>query len=464
MAESFAGRDEVDADVGADVGTAPANHDRITETVVEVFDHDVGDEDGELLAELTGGGPMAAGPESEVGADGRSGGLDSAADGASGSEVPEGLREPLQSGDSGDPAELEMAYIMMRAVLELWKYPPESLSDAKSRAISADGKRWMRVYNKQLIDHGVSVEERARILSELRNWLRDWVLDHMSSRVVAAFLAATLGDLTPEDLVARTGRVGGPDYYEAVIAIATHGGYAPGKVSAVETTALYSQFELRMRDFDEQLIRDGASVEERARILYELRNWLRAWTRELMDNRVLAEFLAAKEANPRFEDLAAKFGAMGLVDDADAVYEAIIYRATHSHYALGSLSSAEVHSVYTTFEWWMRDIHERLVRHGFSLLERATIMFGLRAELSTWTRALMSDRGHAVWLEEKEPNPTLEEVVAELRDSGLSDNERSLRPSSRAPPAAATPAIRPRCRPCEVSTTGSLWGSCCMIW
>ena len=76
----------------------------------------------------------------------------------------------------------------------------------------------------------------------------------------------------------------------------------------------------------------------------------------------------------------------GLV--GDALYEAIIHTATHSHYATGTLSDDETRTVYTTFELRMREVDEHLVRRGGGLEERARTLYGMRAALRSWTRAL----------------------------------------------------------------------------
>ena len=303
--------------------------------------------------------------------------------------------------------------------LGLLRYPPGTLSDANARAVFADGEQRMRELDERLIRNGVSVEDRARTLSDLRDSLRAWTRDLMSNRVVAEFLAAYETHPTFEELVAHNQAKGlvGDAVYEAIINTATHSYNAPGTLSDIETTDLYSQFELQMRAYHDQLIRDGVSVEQRARTLSELRNSLRAWTRDLMSNRVVAEFLAAYEGRSTFEDLVAHYEEKGLV--GDAVYEAVIHTATHSHYAAGTLSDAETRTVYTTFELRMREVHERLLRRGAGSEERARTLYGMRAALRTWTRALMEDRELAEWLNANEANPTFEALVERQRKKGL---------------------------------------------
>ncbi|HET6734020.1 toxin glutamine deamidase domain-containing protein [Mycobacterium sp.] len=303
--------------------------------------------------------------------------------------------------------------------LGLPNYEAGTLSDAETRAVYTDGELQIREVNERLVRDGVSTEERAQILSRLRDSLRAWTRDLMSNRVVAEFLAAYERNAAFEDLLAHNEAKGltGDAAYEAIIHTATHSHYAPGTLSDVETTALYSQFELQMRNYNEQLIRNGVSVDERARILSELRTSLRAWTRDLMSNRAAAALLAANERNPTLEDLIARYEARGFV--GDAVYEAIINSATHSHYAAATLSNAETRTVYTTFELRMREVAEHLMREGLGLEERARTLYDLRASLRSWTRALMEDRETAEYLTANEPNPSFEALVERQRKKGL---------------------------------------------
>jgi PPE family/PE family len=104
--------------------------------------------------------------------------------------------------------------------------------------------------------------------------------------------------------------------------------YDGGTLSAAETRTVYVHGELRMRQLNDELIRRGVSTEERARIMFEQRNALRDWSRQLMSDRALADQLSANEPNLTFDDLIAKSQARGLT--GQAVYEAIIDSSTHS--------------------------------------------------------------------------------------------------------------------------------------
>jgi hypothetical protein len=281
----------------------------------------------------------------------------------------------------------------------------------------------MRELDENLEREGMGVEGRARILFEQRNSLRAWTRNLMSNRATAEVLAANDSTLTFDELVVRNEAKGltGDAVYDAIVDTATHGRFAPGTLSDVETTSVYSDFELRLREFNEQLVRDGMPVDERARLLSDLRSSLRGWTRELMSNRAAADWLAANESNPSFEDLVARYEAKGLA--GDAVYEAIVDSATHSHYAANTLSNAETRTVYTTFELRMREVGEQLRRDDVGVEEQARTLYELRASIRTWTRALMADRETADYLTANEPNPTFEDLVERQRAKGRVGDE-----------------------------------------
>jgi hypothetical protein len=276
----------------------------------------------------------------------------------------------------------------------------------------------MRELNEQLIRDGVSAEDRARTLFEHRNSLRAWTRDLMSNRTTAEFLAAHESNPTFDQMLARHEANGlvGDAAYEAIIHTATHNPYSPGTLSDVETSSVYGQFEDRMRELNERLTHEGVTVEERARRLSDLRSSLRAWTRDLMSNRVAAEFLASHESNRSFEELVARNEAKGLV--GDAVHEAIIHTAINSHYGLGTLDDFETRTVYTNAELRMRQLNERLIEGGANIEERARIMSALRASVRSWTRELMADRAGAQTLHTKEQNPSFDDLVAKERSRG----------------------------------------------
>ncbi|MGV0815337.1 toxin glutamine deamidase domain-containing protein [Mycolicibacterium boenickei] len=305
------------------------------------------------------------------------------------------------------------------AALGLPHHAPGTLPEGEAITAFTDGEQRLRTLNDELVRNGVTAEDRARQLTEARNALRSWAYGLMSNRVAADWLSTNTSNPTFEELVARNEERGliGDAVYEAIVETATHSRLAPGSLSDVETGAIYSQFELGMRALNEQMVRDEVSIEDRARTLAGLRSSLRAWTRELMENRPAADWLSANESAPTFEDLVARYEAKGLT--GNAVYQAIIDGATHSHYAAGTLSDEETRTVYTTFELRMRELREQLLRDGVGAEERARTLYGMRATIRSWTRSLMQDRRLAEWLNDNEPNPTFDELVAKNRAKGL---------------------------------------------
>ncbi|MEN3221849.1 alpha/beta hydrolase [Mycolicibacterium porcinum] len=324
-----------------------------------------------------------------------------------------GHPEPGPTGFDSDPIR----------VLGLPDHASGTLSEGQSIAAFSQGEARMRELNDQLAEAGVSTEERARRLSELRNSLRAWAYDLMSNREAAEFLARATVNPTFEDLVARNAERGltGDAIFEAIIDSSTHSRLAPGSLTDIETGAVYSQFELGLRSLNEQLVRDGVSAEDRARQLSGLRSSLRSWTRELMENRAAADWMAANESNPSFEDLVARYERKGLT--GDDVYNAIIDAATHSHYSAGTLTNEETRTVYTNYELRMRELRDQLLRDGVSVEERARTMYGMRATIRSWTRSLMADRATADWLNENEQNPTFEDLVERNRAKGRVGDE-----------------------------------------
>lgn len=324
-----------------------------------------------------------------------------------------GHPEPGPAGFDSDPVR----------VLGLPGHASGTLSEGQSIAAFSHGEARMRELNDQLAEAGVSAEERARRLSGLRNSLRAWAYDLMSNREAAEFLARATVNPTFEDLVARNAERGltGDAIFEAIIDSSTHSRLAPGSLTDIETGAVYSQFELGLRSLNEQLVRDGVSAEDRARQLSGLRSSLRSWTRELMENRAAADWMAANESNPSFEDLVARYEHKGLT--GDDVYNAIIDAATHSHYSAGTLTNEETRTVYTNYELRMRELRDQLLRDGVSVEERARTMYGMRATIRSWTRSLMADRATADWLNENEQNPTFEDLVERNRAKGRVGDE-----------------------------------------
>jgi hypothetical protein len=104
--------------------------------------------------------------------------------------------------------------------------------------------------------------------------------------------------------------------------------YNPGTLSPDETRTVYLQGEQRMRQLNEQLMQQGISPEQRAKMMFDLRNQLRSWTRGLMSDRGLAGQLDSTDPNLTLDQLVAKNHAKGLT--GNDVWNSIIDSSTRS--------------------------------------------------------------------------------------------------------------------------------------
>lgn len=110
--------------------------------------------------------------------------------------------------------------------------------------------------------------------------------------------------------------------------------YSAASLSNDETRMVYIHGELRMRELHNDLVRDGLGVEERAKAMFALRYALRTWTRTLMSDTAMAEWLEANERKPTFDQLVALHEGRGLT--GDALYIAIITSSTRSRPSVNS--------------------------------------------------------------------------------------------------------------------------------
>ncbi|WP_133258955.1 hypothetical protein [Mycolicibacter senuensis] len=115
--------------------------------------------------------------------------------------------------------------------------------------------------------------------------------------------------------------------------------YNPGSLSGEEARAVYAQGELRMRDLNEQLIRQGLSPEERARIMFDQRNSLRSWVRDLMSNREKATEITEKNPNYTWDDIVAQRKARGL--SGNDLYDSIIESSTRSRASVNEAAGVD---------------------------------------------------------------------------------------------------------------------------
>jgi hypothetical protein len=104
--------------------------------------------------------------------------------------------------------------------------------------------------------------------------------------------------------------------------------YNPGTLSDAETRTVYLQGEQRMRELNDQLAKQGVSAEDRAKIMFDQRNALRSWARDLMSDRALADQLNQTDRNLTWDQLIAKLQARGL--SGDDLWNTLIDSASRS--------------------------------------------------------------------------------------------------------------------------------------
>ncbi|RIU27193.1 hypothetical protein D2E89_04040 [Mycobacteroides abscessus] len=104
--------------------------------------------------------------------------------------------------------------------------------------------------------------------------------------------------------------------------------YPRGTLSNDETRTVYTRGELKMKELDAQWARQGVPVEERAKRMFEMRNSLRGWTRELMSDRPAAEALKASEKNMTWRQALDKAASRGYT--GENAYRYLIDAATRS--------------------------------------------------------------------------------------------------------------------------------------
>ncbi|OBB97167.1 alpha/beta hydrolase [Mycolicibacterium peregrinum] len=104
--------------------------------------------------------------------------------------------------------------------------------------------------------------------------------------------------------------------------------YHPGSLSDYEVRSVYLNGEQRMHALHENLVQRGVDPETRARAMFEARNELRSWARELMSDRAGAERLTRENPNQSWDDIVAKYRERGL--DGDDLYNTIADRSMAS--------------------------------------------------------------------------------------------------------------------------------------
>ena len=91
--------------------------------------------------------------------------------------------------------------------------------------------------------------------------------------------------------------------------------YNWGSLSDQDARRVYGIGKLRIIELDEQLARQGVSLEERARIASESRTALREWIRSIQSNRTLADWLDQHEPHMSWDQVLKKYEDQGLTGD-----------------------------------------------------------------------------------------------------------------------------------------------------
>jgi hypothetical protein len=104
--------------------------------------------------------------------------------------------------------------------------------------------------------------------------------------------------------------------------------YNPGTLSTEETRGVYLEGEKRMRDLNDQLAKQGVSAEDRAKIMFDQRNALRSWTRDLMADRGLADQLNQNDKNLTWDQVLDKLRGRGY--SGEELWDQAIQSATRS--------------------------------------------------------------------------------------------------------------------------------------
>src|SRR5215469_2004123 len=101
-----------------------------------------------------------------------------------------------------------------------------------------------------------------------------------------------------------------------------------GSPSSLEPRRFYLAGERGIAARADELATSGTSAEERARILYEMRNDLRTQARGLMDGRHLAQWLDINDPNRSWEQIIERYQRRGL--SGDDLWNAISEAASRS--------------------------------------------------------------------------------------------------------------------------------------
>jgi hypothetical protein len=116
-----------------------------------------------------------------------------------------------------------------------------------------------------------------------------------------------------------------PDHIAHLLDLPTYG---RGTLTDVEVRSVYLNGEQRMHALQDALVAQGVDAETLAHTMFEARNELRSWARELMSDREGAAKLDRESPNRSWDDIVAKYRERGL--SGDQLYETIAERSMAS--------------------------------------------------------------------------------------------------------------------------------------
>ena len=148
-------------------------------------------------------------------------------------------------------------------------------------------------------------------------------------RAAVAAVLTTLALLVPGTAFADTATAPGPPAVgSSAIEIPGVPVYLPGTLDSRDARIVYLHGEREIARANETQKALGVPAEVRARVLFEMRNALRTYTRVIMADRTTALGLEITDPNMTWEQITARYRARGL--DGPALHEAIAESATKS--------------------------------------------------------------------------------------------------------------------------------------
>ena len=148
-------------------------------------------------------------------------------------------------------------------------------------------------------------------------------------RAAAAAILSTLALLLPGTAVAEVMTApGAPNSGSAAVEIPGVPFYLPGTLDSRDARIVYLYGEREIARANDTQRANGVPAEVRSRVLFEMRNALRTYTRVVMSARITAQGLEITDPNMTWEQITARYRARGL--DGTALHEAIAESASKS--------------------------------------------------------------------------------------------------------------------------------------